>query len=110
MFFRRSSRRRHTDLLRACPICDSRLVCPIAWEPCDDSHWDIELRCGDCGYGWQMVADDRRAARFDVELDNDLRTIKRTLRGLERERMAVEVETFITALERDLIEPADFAA
>ena len=57
-----------------------------------------------------MVADDRRAARFDVELDNDLRVVKRTLRELERERMAVDVETFITALERDLIEPADFAA
>jgi hypothetical protein len=110
MLFRRSSSRRQTDLLRTCPACRGRLVCPIAWEPADDSHWDIDLRCGDCEHRWQMVVDDRRAARYDVQLDDDLFVIKRTLRRLELERMSDEVEAFVIALERDLIEPADFAA
>ena len=110
MLFRRSSRRRQTDLLRACPSCGSRLACPVAWEPRDDSHWDIDLRCGDCDHRWQLVIDDRRAARYDVELDDDLLTMKGTLRRLELERMAVEVETFVIALARDLIDPADFVA
>jgi hypothetical protein len=57
-----------------------------------------------------MVVDDRRAARYDVQLDDDLFVIKRTLRRLELERMSDEVEAFVIALERDLIEPADFAA
>src|SRR5688500_19386934 len=108
MLFRRSSSHRQTDLLRTCPACRSRLACPIAWEPHDDSHWDIDLRCGDCEHRWQLVIDDRRAARYDVELDDDLAFMKRTLRRLELDRMAAEVETFVSALARDLIEPADY--
>jgi hypothetical protein len=109
MLFRRSSRRRD-DPLRRCPSCRSRLVCPTEWEPSDDSHWRIELRCADCGHHWEAVMDDSRAARYDIELDGDLRVIKRALQRMDLERMAVEVETFSTALSRDLIEPADFVA
>jgi len=108
MIFRRSSRRRDTDLLRRCPSCGSRLACPVTWQPSDDSHWDIELRCGDCELRWQLVIDDRRAARYDIELDDDAAAMNRMLRRLDRERMAAEVEAFAIALERDLIEPADF--
>jgi hypothetical protein len=36
--------------------------------------------------------------------------IRRMLERLDLERMALEVETFATALSRDLIEPADFVA
>ena len=79
------------------------------WAPCDDAHWHIELRCGDCAHRWELVVDDSRAARFDMELDGDQRTIRRTLSRLDLERMAAEVETFAAAVSRDLIEPTDFA-
>ena len=80
------------------------------WAPCDDAHWHIELRCGDCAHRWELDVDDSRAARFDMELDGDQRAIRRALTRLDLERMAAEVETFAAALSHDLIDPADFAA
>jgi hypothetical protein len=109
MRFRRPARRRR-DSLRACPCCASRLVCPLEWHPSDDGHWWIALRCGDCDHRWEAVVDDRRAARYDAELDGDRAVMQMALFRLERERMKVEVEAFAHALSRDLIEPADFAA
>jgi hypothetical protein len=82
----------------------------MEWEPSDDSHWHIELRCGDCGHGWDVEVHDSRAARYDIELDLDRAYLTRALRRLDLERMAVEVETFAIALSGDLIEPADFVA
>ena len=101
--------RRKGDPLRRCPSCRSRLACPMDWAPWDDAHWHIELRCGDCGHRWEQDIPNWRAARFDVELDQDQFVIGSALRRLDLERMAAEVETFATALSRDLIEPADFA-
>jgi hypothetical protein len=81
----------------------------MAWEPEDDEHWSIDMRCGDCGHVWNRVIHDRRAARFDVELDGDMYVLRRSLRSLDLERMSAEVEAFAAALARDLVEPADFA-
>lgn len=106
MFFRRRS----SDLLRSCPACRSRLACPMHWESSDDTHWHIELRCGDCGHCWDADVHDARAHRYDIELDCDRLVMRRTLERLDLERMADEVETFAIALSRDLIEPADFVA
>ena len=91
-------------------MCRSDLACPIEWAPSDHEHWSIDLRCGDCGHAWDAVIDNRRAARYDVELDGDMDVIRRTLQRLDLARMAAEVDAFTAALSRDLIEPADFAA
>lgn len=108
MLFRRASRRRRS-LLRKCPCCHGRLVGPLSWEPSDDAHWRIDLRCGDCDHRWQAVIDDARAARYDIELDADLAVIRRALDRFDLARMAVEADAFADALSRDLISPADFA-
>jgi hypothetical protein len=108
MLFRRSPFRRGDDL-RRCPACRSRLVCPISWEECDEKHWHIDMRCGDCGERWERIIDDARAAKFDIELDSDVAVIRRMLDRLDLDRMAVEADTFTVALERDLIGPLDFA-
>ena len=110
MLFRRSPRRRKGDPLRRCPECRSPLACPMDWSEHDDAHWDIELRCGDCGHEWEIVIDDARAARYDIELDWDRSAITRALHRLDLEQMAMEAETLAIALARDLIEPADFTA
>jgi hypothetical protein len=100
--------RRHRDTLRRCPACRGRLVCPMSWGPEDDETWSIDMRCGDCEHTWSQVVANARAARFDVELDRDVAILRRRLDRLELERMATEVETFVGALRRGLIEPADF--
>ena len=79
------------------------------WEPHDESHWHIDVRCGECGQRWDAVVEDSRASRYDIELDADRSAISRALDRLDSERMAIDVETFAVALARDLIEPADFA-
>jgi uncharacterized Zn finger protein len=101
-------RRRTADLLRQCPACGSLFACPMHWEPSDDMHWHIELRCGDCGHWWELEVEDSRAARYDIELDEDRASIKRTVRRLDLERMSAEADAFAIALSRDLIEPTDF--
>jgi hypothetical protein len=105
MFFRRRQ-----DPLRRCPECRSRFASPSGWSEHDETHWHIDLRCGECGHCWDAVISDDRAARYDVELDSDASAIARALERLDLERMATDAETFAAALARDLIEPADFAA
>lgn len=80
----------------------------MSWEPEGDEHWTIDLRCGDCGYCWNRVVPNSRAARFDVELNRDQAVLRRSLQRLDHERMTAEVEAFCAALARDLVEPADF--
>ena len=108
MLFLRSFRRQR-DSLRRCPECAGRLACPLSWEPTDDEHWTVDLRCGDCDHRWTRVISNGRAARFDIELDSDQAVLRRSLERLDRERMSAEAEAFAEALARDLVGPADFA-
>ena len=78
------------------------------WEPSDDTHWHIELRCGDCGHWWDATVEDSRASRYDIELDCDRAYITGALRRLDLKRMAAEDKTFPVAPSRDPIEPANF--
>jgi hypothetical protein len=79
------------------------------WAPDGDEHWAIDMRCGDCAHTWHRVVPNARARRFDGELDKDVNALERTLQRLEREHMKADVLAFVAALERDLIQAADFA-
>jgi hypothetical protein len=81
----------------------------MRWEPSDEQHWSIVMRCGECGSWYEITIADERARQLDRELDRDQRAIRQVLDAMDRERMAAEVEGFVTALGRDLIDPADFA-
>jgi hypothetical protein len=100
--------RRARDRLRRCPACRSRLVCPIAWQEDGDEHWSIDLHCGECAHRWIEVIHNKRAAHYDIQLDRDEHILRQSLRKLERERMAADIEVFADALARDLVGPADF--
>jgi hypothetical protein len=80
------------------------------WHETDDTHWHIDLRCGNCGHRWDIEIENWRASHYDIELDSDRAFIRRAAERLDLERMEIEVETFAIALSRDLIEPADFVA
>jgi hypothetical protein len=95
--------------LETCPLCGRDFVNPVAWEPADDRHWWMLLRCGECDAWQEVTVPDSVAQRFDAELDRRADVLARTLARLDRQRMAADVETMIAALRRGLIDAADFA-
>ena len=66
------------------------------------------LRCGECRAEREVTVANDVAQRFGDRLDSAENEIRRAAGRLDAERMAGEVEVFAAALERDLIEPADF--
>ena len=54
------------------------------------------LRCGECGWQREVVVADDVVVRFDDDVRAD------------RERLAREADAFAAALDRDLIDAADF--
>jgi hypothetical protein len=104
------SRRPRTPLgLEHCPLCGRDFVNPVSWEPADDRHWWMLLRCGECDAWQEVTVSDAVAQRFDAELDRRADLLARALARLDRQRMAADVETMIAALRRGLIDAADFA-
>jgi hypothetical protein len=83
-------------------------MCPIAWDASGESHWLIHLRCGECGARRDALATNEEAEAFDVELDRQTAPIARALERLDRERVTAEVEAFVAALQRDLVDAGDF--
>jgi hypothetical protein len=113
MFRLRPRRRRRTappaTPLLGCPACGADALCPIEWETLGNAHWLMAMRCGECGTWMEMVVANDVATAMDVELDRQQAIIAAAADALEQERMAVETQTFIAALERDLIDANDFA-
>ncbi len=96
--------------LETCRVCGADYVNPVDWEPLDDDHgWWMLLRCGQCGTYREVTVDDEVAERFDTELNRRADILARALQKIERQEMAADVEKFIAALRRGLIEAADFA-
>ena len=107
--FSRVLRRRRKPAWLVCEACRGPFVCPIEWQPADEEHWLISTRCGQCGVWQDLCLTNPQAAAWDVKLDAQIRPIERALGRLDSERMTAEVDRFIAALERDLIDAADFA-
>lgn len=92
-----------------CPACGSDHMCVMDTEETDETHWWIRLRCGACEVWRDVVATDEEAADLDRDLTAQTTAIERALAALDRERMSVEVDLLIAALQRDLIDPSSFA-
>ena len=95
--------------LETCRVCGRDFVNPVEWEPIDAATWWMLLRCGECGTWREVTVSNAVAERYDAELDRRVEVLDRTLRRLDGQRMAAEVETMIAALRRGLIDDADFA-
>lgn len=100
-------RRRHA--LHICAACGGDYANPAAWEQPDPLTWVVSLRCGACGHERDVTVGKGTARRFNRALDRGYNAIERAAERLERERMAGWVEAFGAALQRDLIDAADFA-
>jgi hypothetical protein len=91
-----------------CPRCRTRAVVPVDTAEHDEYSWWISLRCGECGHAREVVVPDDEAERFGCELDRACAEIEAELDRMERECMDSEARTLAIALERDLIDAADF--
>ena len=68
------------------------------------------LRCAQCETYCEIEVTDDLAKAYERDLQRGMAVIAASLDRCERERMATEVDVFIAALERDLIDAADFAS
>jgi hypothetical protein len=98
------------DGLVVCQACGSDFVNPVSWHEQGQADWWIRLRCGGCGLVREVEVSNDEAERYDAELNHGMAKIASALARLDRARMVAEADTLKTALERDLIGPADFQA
>jgi hypothetical protein len=92
-----------------CRECGGDWVNPTAWDEAP-AGWLVSLRCGACGDERTQVLTKAEAKRFNQSLDLGFAEISKAADALAGERMRSWVETFASALERDLIGVDDFAA
>jgi hypothetical protein len=95
--------------IHVCACCARDFVNPVSWDAAGDERWVVALRCGGCGHERTREISRTEARRLDGSLDRGYDAIARAADRLERELMAAWVESFAGALERDLIDVADFA-
>jgi hypothetical protein len=92
-----------------CPHCHERFCCPVDWGPSGDTDWWILSRCGACQQWSGQRIDYAAAALLDRALDLQQDAIQLAADRLATERMVLQAEAFIAALQRDLIDASDFA-
>lgn len=95
--------------MHVCPQCGSGLVQPTSWEQTTDrEHWRLWRRCPECEWHDDAVYGEREIDDFDEQLDLGTRELAGELRALEHSNMTELAETFIAALEAELISADDF--
>jgi hypothetical protein len=74
-----------------------------------EEHFRMWLRCGACDVWREVCVSDAEAKDFELVLDRQTAQIARSFDGIDRDRMEAELNTFVAALDRDLIDATDFA-
>jgi formate dehydrogenase maturation protein FdhE len=97
-----------TTHLIECPSCGSDHVCPVESEVVDDARWRVFLRCGGCDAWRDVIVSHDDAARLERAVGQHVASIERAVARLDSERMAMEVDAFVAALECDLIDASSF--
>jgi hypothetical protein len=95
--------------LHQCRFCHDDYVVPVWWEEVDDEQWHMLLRCAQCDTYRDVIVGNDVAKAYERDLDRGMAEIAATLDRRDRARMVEEVQVFIAALERDLIDATDFA-
>jgi len=95
--------------LHVCPECSSKLVQPVAWEQvASGTEWRLWRRCPECEWNGDDVHREASIDDYDEQLDFGTRELADELRALEQSNMEEAVDSFIGALQADLILPEDF--
>jgi hypothetical protein len=94
--------------LHQCRICHDDFVVPVWWEEADDEHWHLLLRCAQCDTYRDVTVGNDVAATYDRHLQRGTAEIAAAIEHADRARMLAELPILVAALERDLIDAADF--
>ncbi|HET7454826.1 MAG TPA: hypothetical protein VFJ76_04840 [Solirubrobacterales bacterium] len=96
-------------LLHVCPACGSKLVQPLAWQQ-EGSRgcWRVWRRCPECEWTGEAVHDEVAIDAYDEQLDQGSHELAGELRALEHANMSEMAESFIRAIDSDLITADDF--
>jgi hypothetical protein len=95
--------------LHQCALCHAECVVPVWWESVGEDRWHMLLRCGACCTYRDVTVPDDVAHAFERDIDRGMNEILSALNRMDRERMAVQTDAFVAALQRDLIDAGDFA-
>jgi len=95
--------------LHQCCLCHADFVVPVSWDETDADHWRMLLRCAACETYRDVVVSNDVAKRYEEDLRRGMAEIATALERSDRARMVIEVDAFVAALDRDLIDAADFA-
>jgi hypothetical protein len=82
---------------------------PVWWESVGEDRWHLLLRCGACGTYRDVTAPDDVAQAYERDVDRGVGEIRAAVDRMDRERMTLMTDAFVVALQRDLIDAADFA-
>ncbi|MBO0768919.1 MAG: hypothetical protein J2O48_09575 [Solirubrobacterales bacterium] len=94
--------------LHVCPDCDCDMVQPHDWTESEDGGWELSLECPNCGWLETGEYDEHQIASLEDELDAGVELMLADLRRLAHANMASDVDSFIAALQCDLVLPEDF--
>jgi hypothetical protein len=94
--------------LHVCAGCEGEFVQPTRWDAPVKGLRRVGLRCAACGHEREVVADLTATALLEAEHAYALDQLSEAADELARERMSTWVDCFARALERDLIDAADF--
>ena len=96
------------DDLTLCPCCARDLVYPLDWAAAGPNRWAVTLRCPECEWHGGGVYEQDVIDRFDEALDDGTQSVVDDLELLTRSNMQEQIDTFVAALEANLILPEDF--
>lgn len=96
--------------LHQCRLCHDDYVVPVWWEEADAGSWHLLLRCAQCDTFRDVTVGNDVAAAYERDLERGRREIAASLDRSDRARMLAELPVLIAALERDLIDAADFGS
>lgn len=94
--------------LHVCPECAGDHMQPVDWQEAGRDHWELELRCPNCGWEGGGVFAQDAVEGFQDQLDRATEALVADLRRLQQARMEDDVERFSRALTGDHILPEDF--
>jgi hypothetical protein len=96
--------------LHVCVECNGEFVQATRWDDPVDGTRRVGLRCAACGHERETVADLTATALFQAARSDGIARLAEAADELAREQMSAWVDSVTGALDRDLIDAADFSA